>query len=92
MKLATVRTNAGRMIRNYGSLVCLGIMTSSCAHVGAGIGLSIPIGPFGSLGVNLGSDGRVGGSVGVGYGGASVSVGTSGQLPAAKAPEQEGKQ
>ena len=59
--------------------------------MGAGIGLSIPIGPFGSLGVNVGSDGRVGGSVGVGYGGASVNVGTSTQLPAAKAPEESKK-
>ncbi len=54
---------------------------AGCANVGGGIGLSIPIGPFGSLGVNLGSDGRVGGSVGVGYGPASVQIGTSTRLP-----------
>jgi hypothetical protein len=67
------------------AIVC--VTAAGCANLGGGIGLSIPVGPFGSIGVNLGSDGRIGGSVGVGYGGASVSVGTSRKLPAAKAPD-----
>jgi hypothetical protein len=63
---------------------------AGCANVGGGIGISIPVGPFGSLGVNLGSDGRVGGSVGVGYGPASVQIGTSTRLPTAT-PEETKK-
>ncbi len=70
-------------------LICAAL--SGCANVGGGIGLSIPIGPFGSLGVNLGSDGRLGGSVGVGYGPATVQIGTSTKLPTATAPEETKK-
>ncbi len=54
---------------------------SGCANMSTGVGISVPIGPFGSVGVSMGSDGRVGASVGVGVGPATVSVGTSGTLP-----------
>jgi hypothetical protein len=73
----------------YASMLLICVSLSGCAQVG--IGFSVPIGPFGSLGVNVGSDGRLGGSVGVGYGPASVQVGTSVQLPPAKAPVEEKK-
>ncbi len=54
---------------------------SGCANMSTGVGVSFPIGPFGSIGVGVGSDGRVGAAVGVGVGPATVSVGTSGTLP-----------
>ena len=53
-----------------------------CASGGVNLGFSLPIGRGAGVGVNVGSDGRIGTSVGVGVGGGSVSVGTSGQLPA----------
>ncbi len=59
-------------------------LLSGCANVSTGVGISIPVGPFGSIGVSVGSGGRVGASVGVGVGGVGVSVGTSGQLPPAQ--------
>lgn len=49
---------------------------SACASVGVGIG--VPVGPVG-VGVSVGSDGRLGGSVGVSRGG--VGVGVGGTLP-----------
>jgi hypothetical protein len=64
---------------------------TACANVGSSVGLSIPIGGLGSIGVSVGSDGRVGGSVGVGVGGATVSVGTSGQLLPAQKTEEDKK-
>ena len=65
------------------------LITAGCANMGSSIGLTLPIGNFGGVGVSLGSDGRVGGSVGVGAGGATVSVGTSGQLPSKKTEEEK---
>lgn len=56
---------------------------AGCANMTTGIGISLPIGGFGSIGVGVNSNGTVGGSVGVGAGPATVSVGTSGQLPSA---------
>ena len=61
---------------------------SSCAFSPT-IGFSIPIGGFGSVGVSVGANGRVGGSLGVGIGGGFVKVGTSVQLPPAKKVEEE---
>lgn len=81
MKRIEKVTPRGRRLEKWVFLASVCLALSGCAHIGGGIGISIPIGPFGSVGVNLVSDGRVGGSVGVGYGGASVSVGTSGKLP-----------
>jgi hypothetical protein len=52
-----------------------------CTGLSPSVGISFPIGGMGSVGVRVGADGRVGGTVGVGVGGASVNVGTSGQLP-----------
>jgi hypothetical protein len=72
-------------IRSTALLVILcGVTLTGCSHMTTGIGVSFPLGPFGSIGVGVNSDGRVGGSVGVGVGPAVVSVGTSGQLPATK--------
>jgi hypothetical protein len=51
----------------------------ACSSVG--VGVSIPIGGFGSIGVGARSDGTVGGGVSVGTGGVSVGVGGSGRLP-----------
>jgi hypothetical protein len=52
-----------------------------CANITSGVGISLPIGPFGSVGVGVNSNGTASGSLGVGVGPATVSVGTSGQLP-----------
>ncbi|MDM7950450.1 hypothetical protein [Hydrogenophaga sp.] len=54
---------------------------SGCAFGGVNLGFSLPIGRNAGVGVSVGSDGRIGTSIGVGVGGGSVSVGTSGQLP-----------
>lgn len=64
---------------------------SGCAVGGVNLGLSLPVGRSGGIGVNVGSDGRVGASVGIGVGGGSVSVGTSGQLPAPTHPKPQQK-
>ncbi|WP_372657455.1 hypothetical protein [Hydrogenophaga sp.] len=62
---------------------------TACAG-GVNLGFSLPIGRHMGVGVNVGSDGRIGTGVGVGVGGGSVSVGTSGRLPAAP-PSQDDK-
>jgi hypothetical protein len=64
---------------------------AGCASGGVNLGLSLPIGRSAGVGVSVGSDGRIGTSVGVGVGGGSVSVGTSGQLPAPPSPAAEKK-
>jgi hypothetical protein len=68
----------------FGSLLA---MLTACAGIGTSVGISVPIGRMGGVGVSIGSGGTVSGSVGVGSGGGSVSVGASGQLP--KAAEQK---
>lgn len=45
------------------------------------IGIGIPLGRVGNIGVSVGSDGRVGVGVGAGVGPVQVNVGTSGRLP-----------
>jgi hypothetical protein len=67
------------------AVVCL----TACASSGAHFGVSLPVGRYGGIGVGIGTDGRVSGNVGVGVGGGSVSVGTSGQLPPAKTEEDK---
>jgi hypothetical protein len=62
---------------------------AGCASGGVNLGFSLPIGRSAGLGVSVGSDGRIGTSVGVGAGGGSVSVGTSGRLPAPAKPAGE---
>lgn len=52
---------------------------TACSSVGFGV--SFPIGGVGGVGVGVSSDGRVGGSVGVGTGNVSVGVGGSTTLP-----------
>ena len=56
-------------------------LLAGCAGIGTSVGISLPIGKYGGVGVSVGSGGTVSGSVGVGVGGGSVSVGTSGRLP-----------
>jgi hypothetical protein len=68
-------------------LMLLPLLAAGCASSGVNLGISLPIGNHMGVGVSVGSDGRVGTSVGVGVGGGSVSVGTSGRLPAAKPAE-----
>ena len=58
---------------------------SGCSGISIGIGL--PIGGLGSVGVSVGSDGRVGGNVTVGSGGVVVGVGGTAQLPPPKSPD-----
>lgn len=62
----------------------LAFLATGCANMSTGVGISFPLGPFGSIGVGVGSDGRVGASLGVGVGPATVSVGTSGTLAQAQ--------
>lgn len=64
---------------------------TACAGISPSIGISVPIGRMGGVGVSIGGGGTVSGSVGVGAGGGSVSVGASGQLPkpAEKKPESD---
>ncbi len=52
---------------------------SACSNIG--LGISIPIGSIGSIGVGVGSDGRASGGVSVGRGGVSVGVGGTADLP-----------
>lgn len=87
MKLRAARAVFTRVIAISGL-----ILTTGCANVSTGVGVSFPIGPFGSIGVGVGSGGRVGASVGVGVGPATVSVGTSGQLQGAQESEQNAQQ
>jgi hypothetical protein len=65
-------------VRAVLSVVMVGTL-AGCASVN--LGFSLPIGRSAGVGVSVGSDGRIGTSVGVGVGGGSVSVGTSGRLP-----------
>lgn len=60
---------------------CVAVVALLAGCTGIQIGLGLPIGHIGGVGVTLGSDGRVGGSVGVGSGGVSAGVGGSAQLP-----------
>jgi hypothetical protein len=76
MKSLTIRA-----ITSASMALGLVFLATGCANMSTGVGISFPIGPFGSIGVGVGSDGRVGASVGVGVGPATVSVGTSGTLP-----------
>lgn len=64
------------------SLAVLPLVLAGCAGSGVNLGVSVPIGPHVGVGVSAGSDGRIGTGVGVSVGGGSVSVGTSGRLPA----------
>jgi hypothetical protein len=62
----------------------LGLLPTLVACSSVGVGISIPIGGIGSVGVSVGSDGRVGGGVSVGVGGVSVGVGGTADLPKSK--------
>ncbi len=67
-------------------LACSGLLavwalTALAGCTSIGLGLSIPIGGIGSIGVGVGSDGRVSGGVAVGRGGVSVGVGGTADLP-----------
>jgi hypothetical protein len=59
--------------------IVLACALGGCASYQLGIGL--PIGNVGGFGVSIGSDGSVGGTVGVGTGGVAVGVGGNGRLP-----------
>lgn len=56
---------------------------TACSNISVGVGL--PIGRIGGMGVSVGSDGRVGATVGVGTGGATVGASGTTQIP--KSPE-----
>ena len=56
-----------------------GAVLVGCAGINIGIGL--PIGGLGSVGVSVGSDGRIGGGISVGSGGVMVGVGGTAQMP-----------
>lgn len=72
--------------QRYFSLKCVAVISmaallTACAGIGTSIGINLPMGRMGGVGVSVGSGGAVSGSVGVGAGGGSVSVGASGRLP-----------
>ena len=81
-----------RFCFKFVALSSLIAMLGACAGVGTSVGISVPIGRAGGVGVSIGSGGTVSGSVGVGAGGGSVSVGASGQLPKKSEPEPEKKE
>jgi hypothetical protein len=64
------------LVRTAMYCLCVAIL-SACAN--AGIGISIPIGPFGSIGFGVNAAGQVTGNLGVGtsVGGVGVGCGTS---------------
>ncbi len=72
MKAAITRTLFLSLLALCGGL-------SACSSIG--LGISVPIGGIGSIGVGVGSDGRVNGGVSVGRGGVSVGVGGTAELP-----------
>lgn len=61
-----------------------------CAY--SGIGISIPIGPFGSVGIGVSGTGQVTGNVGIGtnVGGVGIGGGTSFPIGTITAPAPEG--
>jgi quinol-cytochrome oxidoreductase complex cytochrome b subunit len=80
--IANYSINTGARCLKVGFIAALmGAVTLLTACAGASIGVSLPIGRMGGVGVSVGSGGMVSGSVGVGTGGGAVSVGASGQLP-----------
>jgi hypothetical protein len=67
--------------------VCALVCLAGCSSIG--IGISLPIGGLGSVGVSVGSDGRVGGSVSAGRAGVSVGVGGTAELPQPKPDDKK---
>ena len=63
-------------------ILLLAGLLAGCSSTGVNLGMSVPLGRHVGVGVSVGSDGRIGTGVGVSVGGGSVSVGTSGRLPA----------
>lgn len=63
------------------ALPLLVMCASLAACTSIGLGISVPIGGIGSIGVGVGSDGRVSGGVSVGRGGVSVGVGGTAEVP-----------
>jgi hypothetical protein len=78
---STMKSVAGCAIKYWAGALFAMFLMMGCANTTTGVGISVPIGPFGSVGVGVNSNGTASGSVGVGVGPATVSVGTSGQLP-----------
>jgi hypothetical protein len=85
-----MKSIAASAIKCWAAALTTLVFVTGCSNMSTSVGISFPIGPFGSIGVGVDSNGRVGGSVGVGVGPATVSVGTSGQLPAS-APKADDK-
>jgi hypothetical protein len=74
-----------RLLLFLSLVLCAGL--SGCSSVG--VGISVPIGSIGSVGVGLGSDGQVSGKVTVGRGGLGVGLsGTAELLKPALAPAE----
>ncbi len=65
-------------------------MLGGCAY--SGIGISIPIGPFGSVGIGVSGTGQVTGNVGIGTSvdGVGIGGGTSFPIGTITAPAPEG--
>lgn len=74
------------LFKRHRLLVCIAGVASLAGCAGVQVGVGLPIGRIGGVGVSVGSDGRVSGTVGVGSGGVSVGVGGSAQLPRSASP------
>jgi hypothetical protein len=82
----------GRFFMKISAIAAIAALCTACAGISPSVGISVPIGRMGGVGVSIGGGGTVSGSVGVGTGGASVGVGASGQLPKKAEPEAEKKE
>ena len=80
---ARARARFGLKMLVWGAL---GAVLAGCAAMSTSVGVSVPIGRAGGVGVSVGSGGAVSGSVGGSVGGCSVSVGKSGRLPSRNGP------
>ncbi len=89
----TPRFLASKTLRHVvlAAVASAAILISGCSSIG--LGISVPIGPFGSISIGGNSNGGVSVGAGVGVGGASVGVG--GTIPTAPwgtEAEQKAKQ
>jgi hypothetical protein len=64
----------------------LTVLLTACSGATVGVGVSVPIGGAGSVGVGINSQGTVNAGIGVGGSHGGVSVGTSTRLPQAAEP------
>lgn len=69
------------------AVAALTLVLTGCGSLN--LGVSLPIGRHTGVVVSVGGDGRIGVGVGASAGGGTVSVGTSGKLPAGNNTDSE---